>query len=353
MRKFLIFLHIVSSLLMVASAFSSSVNPTDFWCPAFLGLLFPILFFIQIGWIVFWLFFKKKRTIFISIITLIICYKSIGDTIAFSAAASHAEQVSIMTWNVKNFDLYNWSNNEDSRDEMFALIEEKSPDILCLQEFYNEKNGDFQNIKDLKKQIGYDYAYFVETFCLDNGARCWGLATFSKFPIEKEGFITFETASRLNSCIYTDINIDDEIVRIYNTHLQSIHLGQEDYEYIENAEPNLESSRQIAIKLKNGFVNRAKQAIQVFNHRDIYEGRTMLCGDFNDTPVSFAYYLLSKNMQDAFCEKGLGMGSTYAGKIPFLRIDYTLLDETFEVKNYKIYRKNYSDHYPTQTYFTL
>ena len=34
----------------------------------------------------------------------------------------------------------------------------------------------------------------------------------------------------------------------------------------------------------------------------------IICGDFNDTPVSYAYQQLGDNMIDAFLESGNGIG---------------------------------------------
>ena len=70
----------------------------------------------------------------------------------------------------------------------------------------------------------------------------------------------------------------------------------------------------------------------------------ILCGDFNDTPLSYAYYTISKNLKDAFKESGKGIGQSFV-KIPALRIDYILHNERFNSYNYIKYKKKLSDHY--------
>jgi endonuclease/exonuclease/phosphatase family metal-dependent hydrolase len=73
----------------------------------------------------------------------------------------------------------------------------------------------------------------------------------------------------------------------------------------------------------------------------------VVCGDFNDTPVSYAYRKLSKGKKDAFTNSGNGIGTTYA-KMP-LRIDYILHDKKFSSFNYKQHKRELSDHYAIST----
>ena len=72
--------------------------------------------------------------------------------------------------------------------------------------------------------------------------------------------------------------------------------------------------------------------------------KMIVCGDFNDSPTSFAYGTLSKGLKDAFIESGSGLGNTYIGPFPSLRIDYILYDKSFDSYNYKSINTNYSDH---------
>ncbi|MGH2645903.1 MAG: endonuclease/exonuclease/phosphatase family protein, partial [Chitinophagaceae bacterium] len=72
----------------------------------------------------------------------------------------------------------------------------------------------------------------------------------------------------------------------------------------------------------------------------------ILCGDFNDTPNSYAYFKISKNLQDAFLKKGFGLGRTYSTIAPTLRIDYILASPSFSVQSYHCIKKVLSDHYP-------
>ena len=79
----------------------------------------------------------------------------------------------------------------------------------------------------------------------------------------------------------------------------------------------------------------------------------MLCGDFNDSPNSFAYRVLSKDMKDTFKEAGIGVGQTYYGPISGLRIDFILTDTDIAVESHEVITAKYSDHYPIYSRFTL
>jgi len=74
----------------------------------------------------------------------------------------------------------------------------------------------------------------------------------------------------------------------------------------------------------------------------------IVCGDFNDTPVSYAYRKVRGNLKDAFIESGWGTSNTYNGELPSFRIDYILCDHKFTAQNYHRDRVYYSDHFPIQ-----
>ena len=50
-------------------------------------------------------------------------------------------------------------------------------------------------------------------------------------------------------------------------------------------------------------------------------------------------------MQDAFLKKGTGIGRTFTGLSPTLRIDYIFADHNFSIKQFKRVTKKYSDHF--------
>lgn len=336
------------------------INPAYSWFYAFLGFAFPLFVIINCGLVIFWLFVEKKYSIVI-IVSLALTLPFILRTFSFSFADGKAEKdpnsIKIITYNVRNFDLYNWSHNTNTRAQMFALLEAEKPDILCLQEFYND-TAHFKNIKDLQDLLQMPYYHYGKTVSLQDHKlpRSWGIITFSKFPIiNKQRLELFNTNT--NACIYSDVLINNDTVRIFNMHLQSIHFGYNDYEYIskieETQDADMVATKNILRKVKRAATKRGKQVDIVAESIRNSDKKLIICGDFNDPPVSYTYQQLSKNMQDAFVKKGFGLGRTYSKILPILRIDYTLVDPTFRVISNKTIHRALSDHYPEVTEFSI
>ena len=75
--------------------------------------------------------------------------------------------------------------------------------------------------------------------------------------------------------------------------------------------------------------------------------RQIVVGDFNDTPMSYVYGLLSENLYDTFVESGKGYGYTFRPMRGMLRIDYILRSEGLESQRYTADESaTMSDHLP-------
>ena len=99
-------------------------------------------------------------------------------------------------------------------------------------------------------------------------------------------------------------------------------------------------------RYKRAAILRAEQAEEVVGQIEKSPYPVLLCGDFNEIPQSYAYYIISRGLQDAFKASGRGLGVTYNGRIPALRIDYVMAGPEFEVLGHRIGRARFSDHYP-------
>lgn len=332
------------------------ISPATFWPLAFFGIAFPVLFALNLIFLIYWAVQIRGWALVSGAVLLFSANTVFGNLqYHFSEKAPNNNDIKIMDYNCMLFDLYNWSHNKHSRKIIFNMLQEEAPDILCLQEFYtSEQPNSFNNADTLvsflkTKNIHTEYTTTLRDY--DH----WGIATLTKFPIVRKGKIVFETSSN-NICIYTDVLINKDTVRIYNMHLASISLGKKEYLFIDNLNKNeykdsgMAKSKSIVKRLRYGFLNRATQAEMVAAHIKTCKYKIILCGDFNDTPSSFAYNILSKNLKDAFRESGSGIGKTYHGSLPFLRIDYILHDKTFESDNYKRYPESLTDHYPISCY---
>ena len=131
----------VVAILLLASKYSGLISPEALWWLAFVGMLFPVFLVLNLCFVLFWLLNRKPYFI-VSLLALIFCWTQIRSFISFSTTATIPnDAVSIMTYNVKNFDLYNWSHNAETRHKIFTLIKRENTDIICFQEFYSQDSA--------------------------------------------------------------------------------------------------------------------------------------------------------------------------------------------------------------------
>jgi endonuclease/exonuclease/phosphatase family metal-dependent hydrolase len=276
---------------------------------------------------------------------------------SFTKSKSETKQLKVTSYNTMLFDLYNWTKNHETRPKIMNNLSDINPDILCLQEFYtSEEKGDFNNIDSIQQLLKTKYYHCEYTTTLRKFDH-WGIATFSKYPIIKKGKIVFNTTSN-NICIYSDIVVNKDTLRVYNVHLQSVSFSKKDNQFLEdvisekkNAEDEMANSKNILRRLKRAFLKRTMQVDMIVLHMKRCPYKIILCGDFNETAASYSYEQLSKRLKDSFIEKGFGFGRTYAGKWPQFRIDYILHDKKLHCSKYKRSDETFTDHYPITAYF--
>jgi len=344
--KYLNYLVIAGLLLGYASPY---INPSIFWPAAFIGLLHPIFLILNILFLVYWLIQKKIRFVF-NLAVLILGFSSIDKIITFGAVTSPSREgkLKVVSFNAKLFGIYEDANFFNA---FLEEITQNNPDLLCIQEFYNLDVNGSTAIKEIKKHSGMKYHY-LRTLKRKTGKSRYGIIVFSKYKIVDYGDFDFGENS-VNLCLYADILYNSKIFRIYNIHLQSLKLARTDYALLkkigEDKDSTIQVSKNIFERLKMAFIKRGEQAIMVKENMNLCKKPIILCGDFNDTPQSFAYNTLSSNMKDCFMESGNGLGGTYTGPLPSLRIDYILHDASMVSYNYLASKNFNSDHKMIET----
>lgn len=337
------------------------IPPDKYWIFSFAGLIFPYVVIINLFFVFAWMVLGRKLFL-IPLLALLICWNRLTNYIQFNKDKEVNEQelFKILSYNVQIFDLYNWKggNISTKADNLLNLIKDENPDLLCLQEYHAGK----KNIIDIKDSIhlktGLQYNQIASV--VKNGKNMpYGIAIYSRWPIIHKEEIFFDN-NPLNFCIYSDIVIKKDTIRLYNIHLESIRLSNEDYLYVSELANNGETSdlfadnsKKILRKFKRAFVKRASQARKIASMIEQSPYPVIMCGDFNDTPSSYTYHKLSAGMLDAFKESGSGIGHTYGGSLPSFRIDYILHDKQFVSSHFNTIRSKFSDHYPITTSLKL
>ena len=352
LHKVLLGLNILFGLFITFSYLSTYVNPNTTTLFAFFGLAYYLFLYTLIGFTIYWIIRKKKLYLW-SLFFILLGFNHFNNFFQLNLFGTHVPEgeksIKVMTYNVRLFDLYNWSDNKSTRDEIFTFLEKENADIICFQEFYHQDNSSSFQTKDIllekldAKNIHEGYTHLLKK------QQHFGVVTLSKFPIISKGEIKFSNDDN-NNCIYSDIKINDDTVRVYNMHLASIRLQKADYDAIgeKNSKTHYtkkEKKQKILSRLSLAFKNRAEQSKKVKEHMNNSPYRVIACGDFNDTPISYCYKLMSEGLNDAFKESGLGTSGTYIGKLPSYRIDYILHSKEINSYEYQKHSEELSDHH--------
>jgi endonuclease/exonuclease/phosphatase family metal-dependent hydrolase len=314
LNKILYLINSIALLILLISYLTSYIHPDYFWQISLLGLFFPVVLIINILFSVFWIVSWKKY-FWANFIIIIIGLSHVNNIIGnqtnkfdkkvfgeLSKNKTHTfdQLINVMSYNVRLFNHNQNLANDSIEKEIIDFVKEEKPNILCIQEF-----------KDSDKTLDI-YRFFNKRKKTNNR-----LQIITKYNEINHGFV-----HNMNSCIYTDIILNDTL-RIYNIHLQS--------NWIKT--------------MKLSYQTRANEAVIIKKHIDNSPYPVIVCGDFNDTPISYTYTKISQKLSDAFKESGIGIGSSYIG-VPFLRIDYILHDKKYKSYSYKKHKKKLSDHYP-------
>ena len=352
--KLILYINILFAVILLLSYSAPFISPDALLFPAFLGLAYPYLLLINLVFLAYWII-RFRKELLISLIAILIGWGHLMNFLPLNFSSENTTEslpkersVSIMSYNVRLFDHYQWTKKENSASGMFGLINENDPDILCLQEFYTRNRIGYRET-DVRRALK-DYPYYSVYYTVKSSPNSGvGIATFSKFPIVKTSRIPFDNT--VNQAVYTDIATGDDTLRVFNIHLQSIRFGQRNYSFIDSLSikyPNnqLEEVKDIGMRLKEAFVRRAEQSKIIHNYIEDAPYPVIVAGDFNDTPISFSYRKIKKGLLDAFREVGRGFGNTYAGELPSYRIDFILYSKGLEADSFQRIKSNFSDHYP-------
>ncbi|MFL9842810.1 endonuclease/exonuclease/phosphatase family protein [Flavobacterium rhizosphaerae] len=328
-NKVMYFFNIVLTLLTVFAYLLPFMAPRLFPILSVFTLVLPLMLVFNFLFFIYWLF-QAKRQMLLSGLILLLGITFVNKFFKFSSTTlpDAADDVTLMSYNVRLFNLYEWLPDNDIAQKIPAFVKEKNPDIVCLQEYNKVGDNSFSQ---------YKYSYIFSP----KGQT--GQAIFSYFPIINRGSIEFPESA--NNAIYADIKRGNDTLRIYSMHLQSIKISPDIHENIDE-----EKSKLIFRRISNAFEKQQLQADLVEKHKSECPYAMVICGDLNNSAFSYVYRSIRGDMNDAFEEAGGGFGKSYNYKYYPARIDYFFADEKLEVKEFNTF-SNFvnSDHFPIMT----
>lgn len=336
--------NIMAALLLIFSCYGSLAAPIGKWPFASLsGLAFPFLFFINLIFLMLWLLIWRKAAL-VPIATFLICLSPTLDWFPlhfFSERQVKDPYITIVTYNTEGFGC---DDNKDATltNPVLKHILDFDADIVCLQ----EANRDMIDKASKNKTIKSRYPYIVLTPSSSTEA------CLSKYPVVHNEAIDFESSS--NSCQYLRLLIGQDTMSVYNCHLQSNKLQQteisEYQKFIEHPTDNThyDASKKVLKKLLESTSQRAVQARMISDRAwNDTSGYLIVCGDFNDTPLSYSHRLFDRFMNDTYAQSGSGMGMTYHEQRLYYRIDHLFCSKNITPLYTWIDRtQKDSDHYP-------
>ncbi|MFD2541187.1 endonuclease/exonuclease/phosphatase family protein [Lacinutrix gracilariae] len=326
LNKIVFFFNSIAATILLLSYILPFVAPKNFSILSVLSLGVPFLIIINVLFFLYWLL-KIKKQFFLSFVVLTIGYLSFGSLYKFSSKkeVSKANSLTVMNYNVRLFNLYNWIEEANTNIKLIDFIKEKAPDVVSFQEYHPNKN--------------IDLSFFKYKFEKLTGNKIkFGQAIFSQYPIINSGSVAFPNTS--NNAIFVDIVKQKDTIRIYNVHLQSLKLDTK----VETI--SQEESERLVKRIGKSFIMQQKQTELFLKHKKECKYKVVVTGDFNNTAFSYVYKEIKEGLQDAFKVAGNGFGRTFDFKFFPTRIDFILVDKSFVVEAFKTFDVHYSDHFP-------
>lgn len=344
---------IVAAAAMFLSYLAVYINPSKFSLPLFFGLYFVPILAVNI-FLLLVAMLRRSASAWICVVALLpsLLYTELFFKIGHKEEAEkEGISLKIESYNVGMFSSSaNGLSRAECRKEMGNHFAENLPDIVCLQEFFAESYTQADTIFS-----AYPHRHY-HLFKARNG-KLFGNIILSKFPIVERGRLSFPNSTNLS--IFADIEHYGRTLRVYNNHLESYNvsftaLAHKAAEMVRKKAYEEENAREEITrdivetheKMLGTFIKRSQQVERIIGHINETPHRAIICGDFNDTPMSYTYHTLAKNRKDTFEETGKGFGATFIPVWPLLRIDYLLVPEDSQCITHTVNKTRLSDHYP-------
>lgn len=347
-------LAFIGLIAMTLSVINPYIDPKRFIWTSFFGLAFWEIFafnvLVFIALLLLW-----SRKVWIAVLALVVAIPGIRKSYSFGKPVEENGFIRVMSYNVHYFEHINDKmDSEDFAYQVINKVREQNPDVLCCQEFTPYEKGVSRNkcIENFAQSAGFQYVYYNKKWHFGNNV------IFSKYPLEKVSEDTYFGEEPLSGIMALVDAGEKGRFFVANMHLVSYQITNGEIDVLIHSSEHRNQldtiGMTVARKLKYAFELRSDEISEVLESVPSYDGPIVMCGDFNDTPMSFTYKQMQKaGFMDTFTKVGRGIKPTYAGKLPLMRIDYIWGNENVKPLNFKRIRYKGSDHYPVVLDFSI
>jgi len=353
MKKILLSLFtgasVVSAVLMVLVGYSDRLNPVSYPMLSWLGMTLPVFIVINLIMLFLWILIKWRR-IWIPIVAFIICYGPIRTYIPLHSHGTPPEGcIKVMSYNVCGYANKTFTAQQCT-DSIVDFLRREQPDIACFQEDQNAGQDAYGRMKAI-----FAYNDTVHIKCEGESELFNTMGIHTRFPILKKERIAYKSTSNGSAAFF--LCIDGDTVVVVNNHLESFHLSEDDRQgYKDVLKGNMgrdsaqAETKHLVKKVIEANVKRAPQADAVHEYiqQQLAKGHPVIvCGDFNDTPISYARRTVAKGLTDCYVESGSGLGISFNQGGFYFRIDQIMCSSHFIPYNCEVISTiDASDHYP-------
>ncbi|HBC03293.1 MAG: endonuclease [Aequorivita sp.] len=326
LNKFIYWGNLLAAFLLLISFILPYLPPRSFPTLSLLSLVVSLLIIVNIIFAIYWAI-QFRRRFFVSFTVLLISYFYFNVFYEVSSegdASQYKNTLSVLSYNVRLFNAYEKNPKADAPQIISEMLFEESPDVVCVQEYYKPNTIDFS-------MYPHQYIHFKS-----EKAKL-GHAIFSKYPLINTGAFDFEET--YNNTLYADVVKDTDTIRIYSLHLQSLGIIPR-VSFLQESD-----NEKLRKRVSRAFEMQQNQVEAILEHKSKTKHPVILSGDFNNTPFSYSYRKLKDGMQDAFRERGNGLGTTFKFEKYPMRIDYIFASEGLEILLFDTLKKTFSDHY--------
>ncbi len=352
LRITLLAVNILAAVTLLVSAYGGHVNPLTTTLPGMMLMVFPGLLLLAllllVADLIWW-----RRLAFVQGFAILLSAPAIWNLCPLNffsnSAGPNERELKVMTYNVYYFIDESGPLPGDTLQRSLSAIIRENPDIVMLQE---SRGGDPSAWGDYRAQsdtITSRYPYRVE----NNSMAIW-----SKYPFDTIGVRQYPDPSSL--FLVADVDVDGYPLTVYNVHLQSLSLSDNDkVMYYNFTRGNLASSgtdatpTSLVRKLSAAMKKRAVQAELLRSQIDSLARKNILvAGDFNDIADCWAQRtIMGGDLASTFSAVGFGPTISYNAFHFYFNIDHILYGGNLRPLRIHRGRERSSDHYSvTATY---